>query len=62
MSWSNVPPKMSSTVLPWVPTWLGSSLLRSHTTLLRGPMLPDDSSTWAHAARFRHHVEEEVGA
>eukprot|EP00966_Prymnesium_polylepis_P106234 2460698-Prymnesium_polylepis.1 len=40
MSLPKVPPKISRTVLPWWPTWDGSSLPFSHARL-RGPFLPD---------------------
>eukprot|EP00966_Prymnesium_polylepis_P164949 3813609-Prymnesium_polylepis.1 len=53
MSSANVPPKMSSTVLTWVPTWLGSSFLRNHTMI---------DVAGAHSARLRHHLEEELRA
>eukprot|EP00966_Prymnesium_polylepis_P187710 4351740-Prymnesium_polylepis.1 len=39
----NEPPKMLSTVWTWVPTCLGSSLLRSQM-MLRGPILPDSAT------------------
>eukprot|EP00966_Prymnesium_polylepis_P104600 2423002-Prymnesium_polylepis.1 len=40
-----LPPKISSTILTFVPTCFGLSLLCSQT-MLRGPSLPDSPTIW----------------